>query len=73
VISDCFAFAIRVRRQVDLVRLGGSPLQQRYNFFLAWRHDQRRLKRAVLQFHTDVVLGQIHDVADRSQDLEPLA
>jgi hypothetical protein len=72
VIRDRLAFAIRVRRQKDFIRTGSRPLQLRYDLLLARRHNQRRYKCAILQLHANVVLGQIHDVPDRREDLEAL-
>ena len=73
VIGNGFAFAVRVRREKYFVGLGRGLLQLRNNFFLARRHDQRRLEGAMLKLHADVVFGQVHNVPDRSQHLEALA
>ncbi len=58
-------FAIRIRRQKHRVRLGRQLFQPVHNLLLARRHNQRRLKRPVLQLHANVVLRQVHDVANR--------
>ena len=64
--GDCLPFAIRVRREVDHVCLRRQLLQPLYNLLFSGRHNQRRLKRPILQLHSDIVLRQVHDVANRS-------
>src|SRR6185437_13142348 len=59
------AFAVRVRRQEHRIALGRQLLQPVHHLLLARRHNQRRLKRPPLQLHTNIVLRQVHDVADR--------
>ncbi len=73
VVSNRLALAVRVRRQKDLVRLGRRLLQLRHHLFLARRHDQRRLEGPLLQLHANIVLGQVHDVTHRRQNLEARA
>jgi hypothetical protein len=59
------SFAVRVRRKVDHVRLRRQLLQLLHDLFLARRHNQRRLKRPILQLHANIILRQVHDVANR--------
>ena len=72
-IGDGFAFAIGVRREIDLVGLGGRLFQLVDDFFFAGRHDQLRLEGALLQLDANVVFGQVHDMSDGSADLKPFA
>ena len=64
VVGDGFAFAVRVRRQEDFVCLGGQLLELVDDFFFAGRDHQLGLERAMLEFDANVVLRQVHDVAD---------
>ena len=73
VVGNRLALAVRVRRQVDFVRLGRRLLQLRHNLFLARRHDQGRVEGTLFQFHAELVLGQVHDVTHRRQNLEARA
>ena len=73
VVSDGFAFAIRVRREEHLVGLGGSLLQLRNDFLFAWRDNQRRLECALRELNPDFIFGQVHDVADGRQHFIALA
>ena len=72
-VGNRLALAVRIGRQVDFVSLGGGLLQLRHNFFFARRDDQRRLEGAFFQFHANFVLGQVHDVTHRGQNLEAFA
>jgi hypothetical protein len=71
-VRDRLAFAVRVRRQVDFVCLGGQLLQLVNHLLLARRHDQLRLKGPILQFHAKVVLRQVHDVPTDARTSNPL-
>ena len=64
VVGDGFAFAVRVRRQEDFVCLGGQLLELVDDFLFAGRDHQLGLERAMLEFDANVVLRQVHDVAD---------
>ena len=70
---DRFAFAIRVRRKEDLVSLQRPPSSTDRQFSLCPANNQLGYKRALLQFHANVVFRQIHDVPNRRADLEALA
>jgi hypothetical protein len=72
-IRNRLAFAVRVGRKINLVGLGARLLQLLNHFLLARRHDQLRLKGALLQLHAKFVLGQVHDVAHRGAHIESLA
>ncbi len=73
VVRNRLAFAVRVRRKIDLVGLGRRFLQLLNHLLFARRHDQLRLKGPLLQLHAELVLGQVHDVPDRGAHIESLA
>ena len=52
-VGDRLTFAVRVRREVDFVRLHRQLLQLIDNFFLARRYHKLRLKGALRQLHAE--------------------
>ena len=70
--SDGFAFAVRVRSQINVVRGLGQLLQPGQDFFLA-RDDDVLSLEILVDFHAQLALGQILDVAERGFDLVALA
>ena len=67
--GDGFAFAVRVRRQVDGVRGRGQLLQLGENFFFAGDDDVLGLE-VVCDIDAESALGQILHVAERGFDRE---
>ena len=68
---DGFAFAVRVRRQIDVVRGQGQLLQPGENLLLAGNDDVFRLE-FVVDIDAQRALGQVFDVPERSFDGEAL-
>src|SRR5438477_4903178 len=62
--SDGFAFAVRVRGEIDGVRVAGELLQAGNNFLFAGDDDVFGLE-VVLYIHAERTLGQIFDVPER--------
>ena len=60
--GDCLAFPVRVRRDEDFARILGRALQLRDRFFLSRNWNQLRLE--ALDVDAELLLGQIHDVAN---------
>ena len=69
--GDGFAFAVRVRRQIDVVRGQGQLLQLGENLLLAGNDDVFRLE-FVVDIDAQRALGQVFDVPERSFDGEAL-
>ncbi len=69
--GDGFAFAVRVRRQIDVVRGQGQLLQLGENFLLAGNDDVFRLE-IVVDIDAQRALGQVFHVAERGFDREAL-
>ena len=69
---DGFAFAIGVRRQIDVVRRQGQLLQLGENFLLAGNDDVFRLE-IVIDIDAQRALGQVFHVAKRCFDNEAFA
>ena len=70
--GDGFAFAVRVRREIDAVGGQGQLLQLGKNFFLAGDNDVFRFE-FVVDVDAQSALGQILNVPERSLDDEALA
>ena len=70
--GDGFAFAVRVRRQIDVVRGQGQLLQLGENFLLAGNDDVFRLE-IVVDIDAQRALGQVFHVAKRCFDNEAFA
>ena len=66
--GDRFAFAVRVRRQVDSVGALRQLLQLGEHFFFA-RNDDVFGREVVLDVDAKRLLGQIFNVAERGFDL----
>ena len=69
--GDGFAFAVRVRRQIDRIRRRGQLFQLGDNLFFAGDDDVIRLE-IIINVHTQRALGQILDMPQRRLDREPL-
>ena len=69
---DGLAFAVRVRRQVDVVRGQSQLLQLGENFLLARNDDVFRLE-FVIDVDAQRALGQVFNVAKRRFDNEAFA
>ena len=69
--SDGFAFAVRVRREIDGVRRGRQLLQLGDDFFFAGNDDVVGLE-IIINIDTESALGQIFDVPERGFDREAL-
>src|SRR2546426_7413204 len=69
--SDGFAFAIRVRRQIDRIRGIGQLLELCDDFFFAGNDDVFRIE-IIIDVDTEGALGQILDVTERGFDGETL-
>ena len=70
--GDGFAFAVRVRRQIDRVSGLCQLLQLGEDFFFARNDDVFGLE-VVVHIHTQSALGQVFDVAERGLDRVTLA
>ena len=66
--ADRFSFPIRVGRDVDLLGLLGGVLQFLQNFLAARNHFVRGLE-VLIDIDAQFALGQISDMAHRSDDL----
>ena len=65
--SNGFAFAVRVRREVDRVHADGQLLQLGDNFFFA-RNDHVLSLKIVIDIDPERALGQVLHVSKRSFD-----
>ena len=70
--GDGFAFAIRVRRKVDVVGREGQLLQLGQNLFFPGNDDVLGFE-IVFEIDTQAAFGQVFHVAERSIDRESLA
>ena len=70
--SDGFAFAVRVRRQVDVVRRLRQLLQLGENLLFAGDDDVFGIE-IVVDIDTQSALGQVFHVAERGLDSEAFA
>src|SRR5437660_11077941 len=70
--GDGFAFAIRIRRKVDVVGRERQLLQLGQNLFLP-RNDDVFGFEIVFDVDTEAAFGQVFHVAERSIDRESLA
>ena len=69
--GDGFAFAVRVRREIDAIHAQRQLLQPGDNFFFAGNDDVFGLE-IVVDIDTERALGQIFHVAERSLDSKAL-
>ena len=70
--GDGFAFAIRVRREIDAVGREGQFLQLGQDLFFSGDDDVFGIE-IVFDIDTRAALGQVFHVAERSIDRESLA
>ena len=69
--GDGFAFAVRVRREIDVVGRQRQLLQLGENFFFAGNDDVLGIE-FIFDIHTQLALGQIFDVTERGFDGDTL-